>query len=71
MKLKGYFINITSKDQRIDITDLNGRLITRNEIDNKQPQEFVEINIKYFMSGVYFVRVTSNDKSRIGKIIKY
>lgn len=51
------------KVDKIDITDISGRLILSNNTDKT-------IDVSQFSNGVYFLKITSNEKQIVEKFIK-
>ena len=54
--------------QRAEIYDINGRVIKTIKLNNKQVTQ--EINISNLASGVYFMKLVSNNAEKIIKLIK-
>jgi len=61
-------INTTEEINNIDVLDVNGKIIlSKNSVDNTES----EINLSSFATGIYFLRITTNEKSYIRKVSKY
>ena len=55
------------KIKKIEITDLNGKIIMQQKVFSNNPNQ--EINVAHLNSGMYFVRVTLSNNSSISKRI--
>lgn len=66
-----HMINISTNNQTIDsyiIIDGQGRIVKENKTINGK--EFISIDINDFSTGVYYIKILSNEKSIIKKFIK-
>ena len=62
-------ISINAKDSiitKIDLFDIQGRKVLSNNYNDTK----IELNLSTFANGTYLLKVYSNDKSQIHKIIK-
>ncbi len=64
-------VKISSKENvvvnAISITDINGRVVKNNKFENRAN---IEVNISDLTSGVYLIKITSNEGTETKKIIK-
>ena len=64
--VKDYVLIETNDFEFVEIFDLHGRIIKSDRISNSQ----ANLNISKIQSGIYFVRLIGNNKSKIKKVIK-
>ncbi len=62
--------NIQNKNVNLDIFDISGKLIQNVKLNAKEDLINQQLNISQFVSGIYFMNFTIDNKEYLKKIIK-
>jgi hypothetical protein len=58
-------------DGDITVTDFSGKIIKRDQVILSQGYNLIEINTRGLLSGIYIIKVVSNDIKFVGKFVKH